>query len=292
MILALERGRILAHRFWLVLESRLMMKRLIVTAAVFLSLLMPIGFYGEVDNYFSIAQSVNLPTAETDVKLVVPDQVQPGQLVQIMVTGLTEDKLNSAIVDWEPQEGVIVIPAKTWGGQPMILFQPPSKNSAKSYALWIAWPYSQGDKINQGYTKVRVQVGDADPFPDPTPNPKPVNPFPKPNETWLKTLEPLSKAIKQSNLQFLKAKQAAEKLESLAAQIAADALTDSAQLFQAIAQAGQGSGLGKDVATALGKVMEVQNPHDKRIDMDQAAWTLRYMAWTLWDSSILETEIK
>jgi hypothetical protein len=266
------------------------MKRFILSITIFLLLIVPVGFYGDVENYLSIAQSANLPTSSTDVKLVVPDQVQPGQLVQIMVTGLTEDKLNSAIVDWEPQEGVIVIPAKTWGGQLMILFQPPSKNYAKSYALWIAWPYSQADKILQGYTKVRVQVGDVDPFPDP--NPKPVNPFPKPNETWLKTLEPLSKAVKQSNLQFLKAKPAAEKLESIAAQIAANALTDSAQLFQAIAQAGQGSGLGKEVSTALGKVMEVQNPHDQKVDMEQAEWTLRYMAWTLWDSSILETEVK
>ena len=268
------------------------MKRFILSITIFLLLIVPVGFYGEVENYLSSAQSVNPPTASTDVKLVVPDQVQPGQLVQIMVTGLTEDKLNSAIVDWEPQEGVIAIPAKTWGGQPMILFQPPSKNYAKSYALWIAWPYLQDDKILQGYTKVRVQVGDVAPFPDPTPNPKPVNPFPKPDETWLKMLDPLSQAVKQSNLQFLKAKPAAEKLESIAAQIAANALTDSAQLFQAIAQAGQGSGLGKEVSTALGKVMEVQNPHDQKVDMEQAAWTLRYMAWTLWDSSILETEVK
>ncbi len=225
------------------------------------------------------------------VSITGPDKVQPGQLAQFLVTGMSDEALNVAVVDWSPSENVTVIPAKTWGGQAMILFQPPATGAAVKYDLWIAWPYKQGDQICQGYLKTSVQVGDAGP-PIPPKPPKPVNPYPKPDAKWLETLKPLSEAVKTSGLQFLKSKQAGEKLETVASQLTAGALTDNAQLFQAIRQAGSGSGLGKQVADALGQVMEVQNPHTEKLDAEQAAWTLRYMAWCLWENSIMEGEVK
>ena len=123
------------------------MSRLAITLAVLLSLAV-------------------CPFARADVSIEGPSEVEAGDYAQLNVLGLDAERLSSALVKYFPRERVNVIPAKTWAGDPMILFR--AKNQG-TYLLWVAAPGPTG--IDQA--EIEIQVG-------PLPNPEPIPPDPTP----------------------------------------------------------------------------------------------------------------
>lgn len=58
-----------------------------------------------------------------DIAISVPaDPIPPGEYAQLNVSGLSDAELPATVVTWEPRAGVILIPARTWGGAPFLLF--------------------------------------------------------------------------------------------------------------------------------------------------------------------------
>jgi len=115
---------------------------------------------------------VGVVVAPAQILEVPVDPVEPGEFVTIPVSGLTDTEISRAVLDWEPHDGVQVIPVKTWGGQAMIFFKAPSQAASK-YALILAWPLSATEV---GYEKAYVVVegeNGPDPQPDPEPDPDP-----------------------------------------------------------------------------------------------------------------------
>jgi hypothetical protein len=51
------------------------------------------------------------------------EPVDPKEYTMILVSGLSDVDLPKAKVAWSPTAGVTVMPAKTWGGQPMLFFK-------------------------------------------------------------------------------------------------------------------------------------------------------------------------
>lgn len=207
-----------------------------------------------------------------------PTSCKVGEAVWYSITSLPEN----AAFSWSPQ----------------IELQAGAPHIRDGHALFI--PTSAGQKMLVGQmiivdwtarqfsvTPLSVVVTvEGEQRPDPTPRPD--NPFPVPNQEWLETLAPLQAAISESQLKFLSARPAAEALGTLASQVSAGALTDNAALFEAIRRAGSSlsSRPGPAVAETLGSIMERQNPHEKPLDAEQAGWTLKYMAWALWEYSL------
>lgn len=67
--------------------------------------------------------------------LVGPDTpVQPKDFVQILVSGLEDSQLPAARVEWTPTNGVTLIPARTWGGQPFLWF---SSRAAGKFTITV-----------------------------------------------------------------------------------------------------------------------------------------------------------
>ncbi len=48
--------------------------------------------------------------------------VEPREYAQILVSGLSDQDLPAARVEWTPTAGTTLIPARTWGGQPFLWF--------------------------------------------------------------------------------------------------------------------------------------------------------------------------
>lgn len=48
--------------------------------------------------------------------------VDPKEYVQILVSGLSDQDLPAARVEWSPTAGTTLIPARSWGGQPFLWF--------------------------------------------------------------------------------------------------------------------------------------------------------------------------
>jgi hypothetical protein len=78
-----------------------------------------------------------------EVTLTAPSgPVDPKDFVQIMVSGLSDAELPAARVDWTPQDGVTLIPAKTWGGQPFLWFSARNKGTYKITVTVNGWRQS------------------------------------------------------------------------------------------------------------------------------------------------------
>jgi hypothetical protein len=72
---------------------------------------------------FALALLVTAVAWGQGVVLVGPTApIDPKDFAQIMVSGLTDQDLPAARVEWAPAAGVTLIPAKTWGGQPFLWF--------------------------------------------------------------------------------------------------------------------------------------------------------------------------
>lgn len=102
--------------------------------------------------------------AEIDVS--GPTEAEPGQLVMFTVSGVSATELpDCRLVHW-PAEGVSVIPATTWAGQPFVLF---TASEPGTYVLVVFLQRPGGGYVGHGIT-VGPQPG---PGPDPGPNPDP-----------------------------------------------------------------------------------------------------------------------
>lgn len=79
-----------------------------------------------------------LPSLAAGQEIVLdgPDTpLQPREYSQILVTGLADADLTSAVIDWTPREGTTLIPARLWGGQPFLLF---SGKHAGRYTITVS----------------------------------------------------------------------------------------------------------------------------------------------------------
>lgn len=210
-----------------------------------------------------------------------PETVKVGQAAWYWI----EDLPPNAAFAWSPSMELQAGAPHIRDGHALLAAKTPGPRMLVGQMIVVDWATRQ---ISVTPLSMMVAV-EGDPVPPPPPPvPRPANPFPRPDAVWQQTLQPLQAAIETSRLPFSQARPAAETLGTIASQIAAGALTDSARLFEAIRKAGAGASLGGETAAALGAVMERQNPHEAPLDAGQAGWTLKYMAWCLWEHAIME----
>lgn len=210
-----------------------------------------------------------------------PTTVKVGQAAWYSIKDLPPN----AAFSWSPQLELQAGPPHIRDGHALFIPTSAGQRMLVGQMVTVDWAARNFSVVP---LSIVVTVEGDSPNPPPPPGPRPANPFPAPDLKWRQSLAPLISAITDSKLPFLKAKSSAEKLGSLSSQLAAGALADSAQLFQAIGQAGKGADLGDAVAQALGAMMEKHNPHEKPLNADYAGWTLKHMAWALWEHSTLE----
>lgn len=116
-------------------------------------------------------------------ELVAPKEpIAAGEYVQLGVKGVAEADLPKAKLFWWPTEKVTVIAAKTWAGEPLLMF---AAKAEGRYSLWMIVPTAGGIESAQAV----VVVGGAKP-PDPPVPPvdPPVPPGPTPiaaGKLWL-----------------------------------------------------------------------------------------------------------
>lgn len=209
-----------------------------------------------------------------------PTSCKVGEAVWYSITDLPEN----AAFSWSPQLELQAGAPHIRDGHALFIPRSAGQKMLVGQMIVVDWAAKQ---FSVTPLSVVVTV-EGDDRPDPTPGPpRPDNPYPMPDQQWLQTLAPLKAAIEEAKLPFQQARPAAEALGTLASQISAGALTDNAALFEAIRRAGSSlsNRPGPAVAEALGSIMERQNPHDKPLDAEQAGWTLKYMAWALWEYS-------
>lgn len=113
--------------------------------------------------------------AHAEVTITAPDgPVEVGEYVQLMIGGLSDERMRQSRVIAFPRERVTVMPVKTWGGDPLILFT--AKLPGK-YLIGVASPGEDDAAVD--YAEVVIKVGDPNPEPDPKPDP---DPDPKPDD--------------------------------------------------------------------------------------------------------------
>lgn len=124
----------------------------------------------------AIAQPI--PTPALPVTITPPaERLSLGEYAQIKIGNVTPGMLPSLVLDVWPEKGVVMIPAQTWGGDPLLLF---SAKQPGDYRILLAYP--NGGK--PGVAKCVVGVGGdpvppgPGPGPGPDPNPPPTPPGP------------------------------------------------------------------------------------------------------------------
>lgn len=70
-----------------------------------------------------------------EIRIIGPAQVEPGEYNRYNVVGIGEDQLAAAALTYEPTKNVVILPAKTWGGEPFLFFM--AKNPGE-YNISIA----------------------------------------------------------------------------------------------------------------------------------------------------------
>jgi len=94
------------------------------------------------------------------IELTAPKTIEPGEHVQVMVSGIADEDLPKAIAKQWPREGTTWIPAKTWGQDAMIIF---AAKVPGEYLLFVACGEDYGEAV--------ITVGESDVNPIPTPLP-------------------------------------------------------------------------------------------------------------------------
>lgn len=111
--------------------------------------------------------------------------VEPGELVQLTLPGLSIDQAKKSVVSWYPRERVNTIPATTWDGTVLILF------SAKVQGKYLIGVYSPATGGGVEKSEIEVTVGTSVNPPQP---PDPVDPpVPAVQKLWLIVVEESSK---------------------------------------------------------------------------------------------------
>jgi hypothetical protein len=109
-----------------------------------------------------------LLSAAEPIVLQGPDgPVEPGQSVQVFVTGIDEAALPAAYAGHWPRKQTTFVPARTWGGKPFIWFA-----AARSGEYLISVCVAENNTIRRGELVIVVGEGDDDnPIPPPPPQP-------------------------------------------------------------------------------------------------------------------------
>jgi hypothetical protein len=220
-----------------------------------------------------------------EIKIDAPtDYITPGKTVQIRISGLKEGDIAKSDITLWPEVGTTLIPARTWGGEPFILF---SADRAGDYLLKIVVPTPEG----LASAKAVIKVGKA-PSPKPTPNPTPSpTPEPTPNpyqpvSAWKDTMEPVIKCHLSN--------QDSQSLAKVYSNLSKAVQTESANfgttgdLRTAIVKQAQPLGL-------QGKYPELRNAVEKifidsltleniPLDRVQASALLQTLAWAIWEA--------
>lgn len=106
-----------------------------------------------------------------DIEVSGPTEAGPGQLIMLQVSGVSASELSDCrLIHW-PAEGVSVIPATTWAGQPFVLF---NASEPGTYVLVVFLQRPGSGYAGHGIT-VGPQPGpgpDPGPTPDPSPGPQ------------------------------------------------------------------------------------------------------------------------
>ena len=120
--------------------------------------------------------------ARAEITISQPDgPVETGDQVQLFVSGLPESALPKAKVTHWPREKTVLVPARTWGGDPFIWF------SAKQPASYLISVAAAVDGELE-YAEAIVDVGGVQPEPEPDPDPIPPPPGPL-AELWAIVVE-------------------------------------------------------------------------------------------------------
>lgn len=150
--------------------------------------------------------------ASGQVKIVGPDKIEIGEYHRYDVVGLTEDQLSAAKLEYSPTKNVVLLPAKTWGGEPFLFFMAKSPGDYTitiSLNIWrqtlkrtivemqqarVAEHYildmkviedEMKDEYPSGMGTIVINVGGEEPKPPPGPKPKPEpEPKPNPDQKW------------------------------------------------------------------------------------------------------------
>jgi len=96
------------------------------------------------------------------------EPIEAGEYCQIFVRDMADDDLPKARVIYWPRNRVIVVPAKTWGGEAFIWF---GARVEGVYLLAVAVP--RDNVLDYAETTIIVGKGDDDVDPDPPPPPPP-----------------------------------------------------------------------------------------------------------------------
>jgi len=70
----------------------------------------------------SVLLAAPTDTDPTPIKLIGPAALEVRETATYQVQGLSEDQLRQASVSASPAEGVTLIPARSWGGEPFLIF--------------------------------------------------------------------------------------------------------------------------------------------------------------------------
>jgi len=229
-----------------------------------------------------------------EVSIDGPDgPVQPGRYVQLDVRGIPDEALPKTKLIHFPRDDVQVIPAKTWGGDPFILFL---ADQPGNYLLAVAVVQIEGtgvtppkliDAVSLDYAEIVIQVGE-----DPGPS---KNPYPPPGPEWKARVV----AILNHQLSRPDATALAKLYHETSEAVQADAahfpmVQDLADYLYA-----QGEPLGlrakyvkfaarakyvKFAATMNGVYGALFGERNQRLDPQRAAEALDAMAYTIWET--------
>jgi len=100
------------------------------------------------------------PAAAADIHLAGPGgPIEVREYTQIMVTGLAIEDLPAAVVTATPAEGVLLLPARLWGGAPFILFSARRPGRYEVRVTLHGWRRRLDEAITEATT---AQVASAD----------------------------------------------------------------------------------------------------------------------------------
>ena len=147
------------------MDSKVMKLFISSLALVAISLLL---FTGSLSGDSTVLGPPGSPVAK---EIVVPDTIEPGQLVILHVPNLTLERAKRSQTTFFPRKEVVFVPAITWDGELVLFF---SAALDGKYLVGV-YPPTDGKVPTVEKWEAIVTVGSGpDPDPDPDPEPEPV----------------------------------------------------------------------------------------------------------------------